>query len=154
MISGRIIVHKEPQRYTANTSQWNRYSGLQDDDDDSAGYWMDARTNTFPTVFSENMLLSIINKATSDGFVVGSRVSRASGNLGIGTITHIHRDLKMAFDEDNREFTPFKVTWDVSPMFVGGTFDYAIDDLKLVSSPSLPLLENKNETVSNLHLSC
>jgi hypothetical protein len=100
------------------------------------------------------MLLALLNQATCDGYVVGARVSRTSGNPGIGTITHIHRDFKLAYDEDNREFTPFKVTWDFSSVFVGGTFDYSMDDLKLVSTPSLPLLENKNETISHLHVTC
>jgi len=156
MISGRIVVHKESQRYKApetSSGYWNRYSGLGDDDGDLS--WMERNYQSgYKAPYTEAMLLTILNQATCDGYVVGARVSRASGNPGIGTITHIHRDFKLAYDEDNREFTPFKVTWDFSPVFVGGSFDYSMDDLKLVSTPSLPLLENKNETISNLHVAC
>lgn len=156
MIAGRIVVHKEPQRYKAPeySGGWNKYSGLGEDLD---GYsWIDRNyQSSYKPTFTEQMLLSLLNKATCEGFVVGARVSRASGNPGIGTITQIHRDFKLAYDDDNREFTPFKVTWDFSPVFVGGTFDYSMEDLKLVSTPSLPLLEyTNNETVSNLHVAC
>jgi hypothetical protein len=158
MISGRIIVHDEPLKSTYNASNtgWNRTYGYGlGGDEEDVNYWMrEAYKPTYSKDFGAQALLTILNRATCDGFVEGARVGRASGNPGIGTIVKIHRDLNMAYDEDTREFTAFKVTWDVSPIFVGGTFDYTIEDLVLISTPLPPLLEHKDETLSNIPFAC
>lgn len=157
MIAGRIVVHTEPQRYRAGNYQnqgWNRYSGLQYGDDETGNNWYRKTYRRAHTFRTESELLSILNKATCDGYVEGSRVERSSGNPGTGTITKIFRTVSEALDEDLNEFTPFRVTWDVTPMWPnGGTFSYTIEDLVLLSSP-LPSEGNNDETLPNLPVSC
>lgn len=154
MISGRIVIHKEPQRTKVQQgSQWNQYAGLTEED----GYfWMrDHYRRERSSKFSEEILSAIITTGAEEGFTIGARVRRTSGNPGIGTIIRIHTILKDALDEDTCDLTPYRVKWDVSPVFVGGEFNYSIDDLRIVSTPQLPiLLEPRDETLSNISVTC
>jgi hypothetical protein len=150
MISGRLIIHPEPVKYKRQEHRYGYWPGA----DDYEGAW--SRYASPPpkgTQMSQAVLNRIVGDAACNGFVIGSRVKRTSGNAGIGTIVQIHTELSSAYDEDNMEFTPFRVTWDESPLFVGGTFNYSIDDISLVSSPQL-LLGNLDENISNLPLAC
>lgn len=159
MIAGRIIFHKEPERYRPpkQTAGWSRYNetyGYQDDEIASAHSWMrEAYLNQRRNVKTEQELLTILNKATCDGLVEGARVKRSSGNPGIGTVVKILRDTKEALDEDLMEFVPFRVQWDATPSWpAGGTFNYPPEELVLISSPIELPQGNKNETVPNLSL--
>lgn len=151
MITGRITPHEEPKKYKASsTPTWNRW---QDDDDyqmyGGYGGWKPPVTQV--PKLTQLALTTIIASAAADGFMVGSRVTRINGNGSVGTIIEVINDPNLVVDDINNEITPFRVEWDFSPVHVCGTFNYCIEDLRLVSSPSqLPILVQQNETVQNL----
>ncbi len=146
MISGRIIIYKEPLKYKKQGYSQGYWPGSEDCEDYAWSRWNSKQKYT---QIMDTTLKSIINKAVNDGFIIGSRVKRANGNPGLGTIITILDRVNDAYNEDDNEFTPFKVKWDQNPLFPTGEFNYSIDDISLVSPPLLPLLENKNETISN-----
>ena len=156
MISGRIVVHNEPQRYRTKHTGWTRFSGLGELDDDQGYLWMDnMRKPTFTPKLSQDLLENILAVGNMEGFIVGAKVRRASDNPGIGTIVQVFDKLETAMDTDCTELCPYRVTWDAHPVFQGGTFNYGLDEIKIYIPPVVPLLEyNKDETLPHISVSC
>ena len=146
MITGSIKTHDEPEKTPKSTFKqpggWGWMYESEWDQNDYAQQW---RAN-------DDALLKELNKGTLAGLVIGARVKRAGGNPGTGTVTHIHRTHTMAYNATNGEIEPFKVTWDKTGNYTGGSFDYCADDLVVLDKENLPTIikEIKNETVSHL----
>jgi hypothetical protein len=152
MISGKITIHKEPYSfkkpsYVYEGEDWHGgYGGGY-----SVGGWN--RLNQLPTP-TQSDLNGVIVRAAMQGFVVGARVKRSSGNPGVGIITAIHDKIYDALDVDLNEMTPFRVQWlGTVHGQSGGTYNYTLDDLSLYTSnvSNLPTVVN-HETLPNIPL--
>lgn len=149
MISGKITTHPEPTKFKGYNYSYNEEDTYPCEEYTTYGidHWK----------IKDEALTTYLNDATMKGFIQGARVVRSSGTPGAGTITHIHRTHTMAWNHVNKELEPFKVTWDKTSIHTGGTFDYCVEDLKLLEPAPItnyPVKRTHNETVPNLCQSC
>jgi hypothetical protein len=131
MISGKITLHKEPEKIQSPMSSW--YTNYMEDGYDDV-YSSNSYHNKRADQYKE-----ILKKLEELGVKEGTRVLKLIGTKVPGTVTQIHKHHTMAWNYHTGVFEPVKVKWDDTPNRYQD-FDYSIDEFEVL----------KDETVSNL----